>query len=264
MRKCLKVALEKEQIEAKNKYDIIDAYEIHLYGDNRDHFELWKSLSKPITTIHYPLARCDVAQIAKEFNSEYTKKVIDFVKETGAGLVLHAESPSFDIFNNPDVEAFCRLIKKEGIIIHIENCYRNIGAVEALQIMKYMRNRIDDKQVYPLLDICHLIMSEMSFKYEELSFFQTLDAYKSKRFRIHFNDCLGSGEVETGGVHGTNFSHNQYLLNNVLWKLFNLEHEGYPADLILEVEEKDYIHVPDAIELAKNIDKYWSTYTLDE
>ena len=33
MKKALKCALEKEQIEYKNSLDFIDGYEIHLYGD---------------------------------------------------------------------------------------------------------------------------------------------------------------------------------------------------------------------------------------
>ena len=264
MRKALKIALEKEQIEVKNNYDLIDAYEIHLYGDERDNFKLYPLLSKPVLAVHYPLKRCDVVKIAKERETEYCKKVLNFCKEINAGLVLHADSHSFDVFNNPDVEAFCKLIKEKGIILHIENCYRHIGADEGLHIIKYLKNRIGDKYVFPLLDTCHLIMSEMSFKYEEKSFFQTMDAYKSKRFIMHLNDCLGSGEKETGGIHGTNFSSNLYLLNNILWKIYNYEKEGYHVDCVLEINEEDYINVPDAIKLAKNIDIYWNDYILQE
>ncbi|MGI6510622.1 MAG: hypothetical protein ACOX1L_08655 [Erysipelotrichaceae bacterium] len=171
MRKALKLALEEEQIEVKNKYDIIDAYEIHLYGDERDNFELYPLLNKPVLAVHYPLKRCDIVQVAKERNTEYFKKVIDFCKKIKAGLVIHADSPSFDVFNNPDVEAFCKIIKENKIILHVENCYLHIGAKEGLNIVKYLKNRIGDKYVYPLLDTCHLMMSSMSFKYEEESFF---------------------------------------------------------------------------------------------
>ena len=127
--------------------------------------------------------------------------------------------------------------------------------IQGLQIMKYMRNRINDYQVFPLLDTCYLMMSEMSFKYEESSFFNTIDNYKSENFKMHLNDCIGSGEIETGGIHGTNFSQNLYLLRNILWKLYELEKHNYNVDLILEVEEEDYINAPKAIELANNIDK---------
>ena len=72
---------------------------------------------------------------------------------------------------------------------------------------------------------------------------------------MHLNDCIGSGEIETGGIHGTNFSQNLYLLRNILWKLYELEKHNYNVDLILEVEEEDYINAPKAIELANNIDK---------
>ncbi len=254
MRKGLKLALELDQINAKNKYDMIDGYEIHLYGDERDHFELDSLLNKPIFTVHYPLNRCDVAEIAKDYKSDYAKKVFDLCHKHNVGLVIHAESPSFDVFNNPDVEDFCKMVKDTGLTIHVENCYRNIGAVEGLQIMKYMRNRINDQQVFPLLDTCHLIMSEMSFKYEERSFFHTIDSYKSDNFKMHLNDCIGSGEKETGGTHGTNFSNNIYLLRNILWKLYDLEQHAYSVDCILEVDEKDYINAPKAVELANNID----------
>lgn len=260
MRKGLKLALETEQITVKNTYDMIDGYEIHLYGDDRDNFDLYPLLNKPVFTVHYPLSRCDVAQIAKEYKSEYAQKVFKFCKKLDVGLVIHAESPSFDVFNNPDVEDFCKMIKDTGLTIHVENCYRNIGAIEGLQIMKYMRNRINDYQVYPLLDTCHLMMSEMSFKYEERSFFHTIDSYKSDKFKMHLNDCIGSGEKETGGIHGTNFSSNQYLLRNILWKLYDLEKHAYPVDCILEIDEEDYIHVPKAIELANSIDAIWKDF----
>ena len=255
MRKALKLALEPEQISVKNSYPMIDGFEIHLYGDQRDHFELIEMLKKPVFTVHYPLNKCDVVQISHDFKNGYAKKVFELCKKLNVGLVIHAESPSFDVFNNPYVEEFCRMVKQEDLIIHLENCYRNIGAQEGLQIMKYMRNRINDYQVFPLLDTCHLMMSEMSFKYEESSFFNTIDNYKSENFKMHLNDCIGSGEIETGGIHGTNFSQNLYLLRNILWKLYELEKHNYNVDLILEVEEEDYINAPKAIELANNIDK---------
>ena len=44
MRKALKLALEPEQISVKNSYPMIDGFEIHLYGDQRDHFELYEML----------------------------------------------------------------------------------------------------------------------------------------------------------------------------------------------------------------------------
>ncbi|MGI6608510.1 MAG: hypothetical protein ACOX1F_05995 [Erysipelotrichaceae bacterium] len=264
MRKALKIALEKEQIMVKNNYDIIDAYEIHLYGDERDDFGLYPLLNKPVLAVHYPLKRCDVVQVAKERNTEYFRKVLDFCKEINAGLVIHAESPSFDVFNNPDVEDFCRIIQRKRIILHVENCYLHIGAKEGLNIIKYLKNRIGEKYVYPLLDTCHLMMSSMSFKYEEKSFFQTMDDYKSEKFIMHLNDSIGSGEKETGGIHGTNFSRNSYLLNNILWKIYNYEKEGYNVDCVLEINEQDYINVPDAMELAENIEVYWNDYIMQE
>lgn len=264
MRKALKLALDKEQIERKNQYDEIDAFEIHLFGDERDDFSLYPSIQKPLTTIHYALWRADILDIAQEYEGAYAQKVFELAEKAGVGIVLHAESRSFNIYNKPEVEAFCKYIKERGIRLHIENCYRNIGAVEGLEIMHYMRDRISEKQVYPLLDICHLMMSEMSFKYDELSIPKAIDAYKSKCFKIHLNDCIGSGEKETGGIHGTNFARNTYLLNNILWKLYNLEKEGYPADLILEVDEKDYVNMPDALSLAHQIDRFWNDYIHQE
>lgn len=260
MRKGLKVALQLDQIEKKNSYDIIDCYEIHLYGDERDHFELADMLKKPVATIHWPLHTSDIALIANDYESEYMQKVIQLCKKTGAGIVMHAESCAGDIFSNPNFGGFCDFIRKSGVRIHVENCYRTIGSMEALSIMRYMRARISHRQVYPLLDTCHLMMSEMSFKYEEFSFSQALDSYKSECFRIHLSDCIGSGEAETGGIHGTNFSKNLYLLNNILWKLYNLEKRGYRVDLILEVDEEDYVNVPMAMQLAKNIDRFWDDY----
>lgn len=114
MRKALKVALEVEQIAAKNKYDIIDAYEIHLYGDERDNFSLYHLLNKPVLTVHYPLKDVILSKWPeKEILN--TLKVVDFCKEINAGLVIHADSPSFDVFNNPDVEAFCKIIRRKKL-----------------------------------------------------------------------------------------------------------------------------------------------------
>lgn len=260
MKKALKCALELDQINYKNTLDNIDGYEIHLYGDERDDFSLVDKMSKPIYSVHYPLDRCDIMEIAQEFRSEYAQKVFALCKKLGVGLVLHAESKYYEVMANKDVDAFCDYIKEAGIIIYVENCYRNIGAIESIQIRKYIRARIGLERVYSLLDTCHLMMSEMSFKYEELSIPQAIDRFKSSHFIIHLNDCIGSGERETGGIHGTNFHNNLYLLNNVLWKLFNLEQANYEAKLVLEVDEKDYIHCPNAMELAENIDKFWKTY----
>ena len=260
MRKAFKLALNKEQIAYKNTLSFIDGFEIHLQGDERDNFALIPSISKPIYSIHYPLKRCDVMDVAHEFRSEYAQKVFALCKKLNVGLVIHAESKYYEIMASKEVDAFCDFIKENNIILHIENCYRDIGAIEALQIKKYIRARIGLEKVYSLLDTCHLMMSEMSFKYDELSFSEAINKYKSSNYIIHLNDCIGSGEEETGGIHGTNFHNNLYLLNNILWRLFNLEKEGYQAKLVLECNETDYIHCPNAEELAHNIDRFWSTY----
>mgnify|MGYP003297620535 CR=1 FL=1 len=200
-------------------------------------------------------------QIAKEFRCEYAQKVFALCKKLDVGLVLHAESKYYEIMASKDVDAFCDFIKENDITIHIENCYRDIGAIESIQIRRYIRARIGLDKVYSLLDTCHLMMSEMSFKYDELSFSEAIDKFKSSNYIIHLNDCIGSGEKETGGIHGTNFHNNLYLLNNILWRLYNLEKDGYFAKLVLETDETDFVKVPNAIELAHNIDKFWNSYT---
>lgn len=264
MKKALKCALEKEQIEYKNSLDFIDGYEIHLYGDERDNFDLVKDMKKEIFTVHYPLNRCDILEIANDYTTDYAKKVFKLCKDLNVGLVLHAESKYYEIMGSKLVDAFCDYIKDEGIILHVENCYRDIGAIEAIEIRRYIRARIGLDRVYSLLDTCHLMMSEMSFKFEEMSFSEAINRYKSSNFVMHLNDCIGSGEKETGGIHGTNFHYNMYLLNNILWKLFCLERDGYYAKLVLECDEEDFIHNPNAVELAHNIDKFWNSYTYEE
>ncbi len=261
MKKGLKCALEKEQIEFKNSLDFIDGYEIHLHGDERDDFDLVSQLKKEVYSIHYPLKRCDIMDIAKDYKSEYAQKVFKMCKELDVGLVVHAESKYYEIMASKDVDAFCDFIKDNGITLHIENCYRDIGAIEAIQIRRYIRARVGLEKVFSLLDTCHLMMSEMSFKYEELSFSEAIDKYKSHNFIIHLNDCIGSGEKETGGIHGTNFHYNMYLLNNILWRLYCLEKDNYFAKLILECDEDDFVRCPNAIELAHNIDRFWESYT---
>lgn len=260
MKKGLKLALEKEQIEYKNSLDFIDGFEIHLHGDERDDFSLIDTIRKPIYSVHYPLNRCDVMEIAEEFESEYAQKVFDLCKKLNVGLVLHAESKYYEIMGSKKVDAFCDHIKERDITLHIENCYRDIGAIEAIQIRRYIRARVGVDKVWPLLDTCHLMMSEMSFKYDELSFSEAIDKYNSVNFIIHLNDCIGSGEKETGGIHGTNFHYNMYLLNNILWKIFNIEKTDPEIKLILECDENDFVKCPNAIELAHNIDKFWATY----
>lgn len=254
----MKMALEEEQLKIKSLYSRFDGYEIHLYGNEKDHFELIDQIEKPVVTIHYPIERCDVFDVVKEFESEYAKKVFELCKKTGAGLVVHAETGLDRLKVEPALDAFCEFIRKEGIKLHVENCYRNCGAVESLRLCNYLRDKIGHDLVFPLLDTCHLIMSEMSFKFEEMSFFHTIDAYTSENFIVHLNDCVGSGEKETGGIHGTNFYANQYLLWNILWKLKEIVDRGTEIDLVLEVDEVDYNYPTNADILAKNIDKMWA------
>lgn len=261
MKKALKCDLTLEQINYKNSLDFIDGFEIHLHGDEKDNFDNVQYMKKPIYSVHYPLKRCDIMDVAKEFRSEYAQKVFEFCKKLNVGLVLHAESKYYEIMASKDVDAFCDFIKENDITIHIENCYRDIGAIESIQIRRYIRARIGLDKVYSLLDTCHLMMSEMSFKYDELSFSEAIDKFKSSNYIIHLNDCIGSGEKETGGIHGTNFHNNLYLLNNILWRLYNLEKDGYFAKLVLETDETDFVKVPNAVELAHNIDKFWNSYT---
>ena len=255
----MKLALEQEQLNIKKLYDRFDGYEIHLYGDQRDDFDLEKQIVKPIVTVHYPIDRCDVYDAVDEFKSEYAQKVYQLCKKRDAGLVLHAETSLNKLLTNPYLMDFCDFIKQQGIRLHIENCYRNVGAIEGLKVMNYLKDHIGKDNVFPLLDTCHLIMSEMSFKFDEMSFFSTIDAYQSDRFIIHLNDCIGSGEKETGGTHGTNFYANQYLLGNILWKLTEMPN-GRNVDLVLEVDEVDYHYPTNADILAKNVEKYWKQF----
>ena len=257
MRIIMKIALEEEQIRIKKQYDRFDGYEIHLHGDDRDNFELAKALNKPITTVHYPIKRCDIFDIANEYQSDYAKKVFALCKEYDAGLVVHAETGLQHLQENPNLNDFCNFIKENRIRLHVENCYRTCGAVEGLKVCNYLRDKIGEDLAFPLLDTCHLMMSEMSFKFEEMSFFATIDAYQSNNFVIHLNDCIGSGEKETGGTHGTNFYANQYLLWNILWKLEEITKDDRNFDLVLEVDEVDYNYPSNADILAKNVLRMW-------
>ncbi len=260
MRKIMKIALEEEQIKVKTLYDRFDGYEIHLYGDENDHFELAEKLNKPIITVHYPIKRCDIYDVCNEYTSEYSQKVFQLCKDYDADLVIHAETSFSHLLENPHLHEFCDFIKETGIRIRVENCYREIGAIQGLEIEKYLAKEIGEQQVFPLLDTCHLIMSEMSFKFEELSFYKTIDSYASPHYIVHLNDCIGSGEKETGGIHGTNFYANQYLLGNILWFLKIKEDDGMQIDLVLEVDEVDYVYPTNADILAKNIDKKLASF----
>ena len=259
MRKLMKLALEKDQIKIKSQYDRFDGYEIHLYGDSRDDFDIVDTIEKPIITIHYPIPRCDVNDVVNEYQSEYAQKVYALCKKTGAGLVVHAETGVDRLVTNPKLDEFCKFIARERIRLHVENCYRNIGAIQGLKLARFLQRQIGEDLVFPLLDTCHLMMSEMSFKFEEMSFFKTIEAYASDNYIIHLNDCIGSGEKETGGIHGTNFYANRYLLGNILWKLHELEEKGVKVDLVLEVDEFDYVYPSNADILAKNVDLIWSS-----
>ncbi|MBO4218842.1 MAG: TIM barrel protein [Erysipelotrichaceae bacterium] len=257
MRKVMKLALESRQIRIKQLYDRFDGYEIHLYGDSRDDFDLADHLDKPIITVHYPIERCDIYDVCSEFGSEYARKVFDLCVRHQAGLVVHAETGLQRLQSHPDLQDFCRCLRELGVILHVENCYRFVGAIESLDVAYYLRELIGQDRVYPLLDTCHLMMSEMSFRFEEMSFFKTIEAYASENFKIHLNDCIGSGEWETGGTHGTNFYANQYLLRNILWMVHELEKKGLSIDLILEVDEDDYAYPTNAHQLAGNVESYW-------
>lgn len=262
MKKVMKIALEKEQIQIKNQYTRFDGYEIHLHGNEKDDFSLYELLNKPVYTVHYPISRCDVFDVVSEIKTPYFNKVIDLCKKTGGALVVHGETDLNRLLTNSKLDKFIDIIKQQDVTLYVENCYRNVGAIEGLNICNYLKERIGDDKVYPLLDTCHLIMSSMSFKFAENSFYQTMDNYYSDHFVIHLNDCIGSGEKETGGIHGTNFYANQYLLSNILWKLHVMTKQNPNLDLklVLEVDEVDYNYPTNADILAKNIDKYWNHF----
>jgi len=262
MRKLMKLSLEEEQIKIKSLYDRFDGYEIFLYGDQRDHFELINTINKPIISIHYPIDDCDVFDVVSAYKTPYAKQVFEACIKTNAILVLHAETGLERLLTHPKLDGFCEYIKKNNIQVKIENCYRYVGAIEGLKITKYLQNKISNTQVTPLLDTCHLIMSGMSFKFKENSFYETIDNYYSNHYIIHLNDCIGSGENESGGKHGTNFYANQYLLSNILWKLHEMQKEkpDMQLDLVLEVSEVDHIYPTNADILAKNIDKFWNSF----
>lgn len=258
MRKIMKLGLDAEQVHVRELYNRFDGYELHLYGDDRDDFSLVPTLKKPIVTVHYPIDDADVYDVVSQFKEERIQKIFDLCEQQNAGLVIHSETILTRLLTHPQLEEFIEHMRGRKIILHVENCYRHCGAIEGLRMWKYLSDQIGDNRVYPLLDTCHLIMSEMSFKFEEMSFFQTLDAYASENFKIHLSDCIGSGEVETGGIHGTNFYANQYLLSNILWKIRDLQTNiGVTPDLILEVDEVDYVYPTNADILAKNIDRIW-------
>ena len=122
MRKVMKLALEEEQIRIKSHYDLFDGYEIHLYGNQKDHFELADQLTKPIVTVHYPIDRCDIYDVCNEYQSDYARKVFDLCKKAKAGLVVHAETGLQRLISNPNLDGFCNFIAKEGIVLHVENC----------------------------------------------------------------------------------------------------------------------------------------------
>jgi len=264
MKKAVKLALDKNQISFKETLSNIDGYEIFLFGDERDDFTLVDTISKPIFSVHYPISRCDCLTIANEYGTNYFNEVIKLCQEKNASLVLHTESTAQEIMNSYKFDCLLDYFKDIGLRVYVENCYCNSGSIDTLQVIRYMRKRIDDQHVLPLLDTCHLMMSEMSFKYEELSFSKAIDAFKSYRTIIHLNDCIGSGEKETGGIHGTNFSNNLYLLRNILWKLRQLEQIEYNEIIVvLEVDEKDYVQIPDTIVLSENIDKILNDFDLN-
>ncbi len=260
MRKCMKCALEKEQIIEKNSYTDIDGYEIHLYGDSRDDFSLASLMTKPIVTVHYPLDRCNILQIAKEQNDEYANKVFQFCRDYHAGLVLHVESSAKEIINQPEIIRLCGHLKIYDIKVYVENFYKSAGIKDALAVYNYIRPLIGEKSVFPLLDICHMMISQMDLTRDELSFAESLNAFQSDSFKIHLSDCVGSGEWETGGIHGDNFKTNRYFLENILTKLMEMEKNGCFCDCILEVDESDYIHNPNAHNLAVRIDEFFNRH----
>ncbi len=254
MHKAFKIALEKNQIDIKNNFNKVDSYEIHLYGNDNDHFELYNTLTKTIRTVHYPLNRSDIIQVAKECETEYFDKVIDLCKKTKAILVTHADNPLSEVMDNPLVDKLCSKLMENDITIYVENGYKDVSCKEAYLVYKYMVSKLDYNHCFPLLDICHLCISQQSFEYADYDFKTALDLFSSSRFSIHLSDAIGSGEWQTGGVHGSNFQTNQALLKNILNYVKKLEESRGEVNLVLEVEEEDFSNPINAIKLANNID----------
>lgn len=254
-----KCTLEEKRIQIKNE-EKVEMIEIQLLSTKEDLSQANKFNSK-ITSIHLPLPPfCDLTNIikclyAKNDDYEFINKVIDKCRELKCGLVAHADVPLETLYQNEGFNMLIDYIDKSGIIWHIENVTHfeikngNACIKAPLQICDYINKRLKREVCFPLLDICHFLMTQDDFD-SSLSFNlrSVLQMYNTKKYYMHLNSRIGCGDPADGGVHGSNFHYDTPLLEKILKSV-----KQYNPMLILEVYESDYYAAPNAKELHSKI-----------
>lgn len=255
MNTYMKIALVKEQFLAKIKIEGFDGYEIQLLGKGKDDFSLIKKINRPVATVHYPMDMCGLSVMCEEDNFEYMEKCFEVCRELSTGLVIHADVTLDDLMKKSGFHNLCYTLSKQNISIHIENSsYTNSN--EAVKICNYMNELTFLHFAYPLLDTGHSLIAAQKSSLREENIFVLIKKFASKNYKVHFSDIVGSGLVETGGVHGNNFSMNEPFMKELLNEFDELY---FKPSLIIEVEEEDYCNPANAIELNNKIKEYLKT-----
>ena len=252
MKTYMKIALIEEQFFSKIQIKGFDGYEIQLLGEGKDDFSLIDKINLPVITVHYPMHMCDLTVLSKEINSDYLNKCFEICRKLNAGLILHADASLEDLSKDSNFNYLCHVLSKQNIPIHIENS-SIVNSIEAVRICNYINNLTSLPLAFPLLDTGHSLIAAQKASLMERNIFTLVKNFASKNYKIHFSDIVGSGMVETGGVHGNNFNQNEPFMKELLNE-FNALY--IKPSLIIEVEENDYCNPVNAIELNNKIKQY--------
>ena len=248
----MKLALVENQLLSKIQVEGFDGYEIQLLGEGIDDFNLIEKINRPVITVHYPMDMCDLTVMSNAGETKYLNKCFEICRKLNAGLVVHADKVLEELLGDIKFKNFCYVLSKQNICIHVENP-STINSNEAVRICEYINELTCSNFAYPLLDTGHAMIAAQVAALRERNIFVLVQNFASKNYKIHFSDIIGSGLVETGGVHGNNFSMNEPFMKELLNEFKKLY---FVPDLILEVEEDDYCNPVNAIELNKKVKAY--------
>ena len=265
MKKYLKTALNINQIETinSNKEDI-DGVELHLMRFEDD-LSLIGLIQVPIFSIHYYLYHtepdvnpCDIDRIINDiYELDRFKKLVDVAKENGSCITLHLAT-TMDTFNEDGYKKFIEIVREGSVILNIENVPDGVHVKNSEylisqipSICKKMNDDIGEELCFPLLDICHAMMTINSTVDPVKTLAKYIEEFSSDHFCIHLSEAVSDG---LSFNHGKNFTNNKKYLFLILDMLYKTNKDTH---IIIEVNDIDFIKKDDSLGLLKYI-KEWN------
>lgn len=258
MKIIYKSASSKTQLEARNHF-FCNGIEVQMLNKNED-LTILKHSKHPIHSIHYPYTNneCYLYNILKTENQHDFELTLKKANDYNSAIILHCTMQLQDIMNY-DMNSIQQLINLLKLYPNVKICLENStkflynsklkdNIMQIPDICDYLNNICNKKVFYPLLDICHLVSCLNSYiAYPGYSIKDAIIKYNSDYYNIHFNYANGIGK---GSNHGVTFRSNQILLEKIIDLLLQINPN---VNLILEVQESDFISCQNVLELHTDI-----------